>query len=103
MRHAEMADFLREMDPAHRAFLAIFIVIALKAFLVVQWQRFKAAQARKPADMRLRNGVYQEWGIVQRFERIGWLGVWAWTAWMAVVLICAAYLIITGQTLDDVF
>lgn len=96
-----MDDFLREMDRTHYAFLVIFITIALKSILYAQWQRFKVAQARKPIDLRLRNGVYEEWGIVQRLQRLFRALCWVWLAYMVALIAALIYLKATGQTIYD--
>lgn len=86
-----MADFLRDMDPAHRAFLAIFIAVLLKSVIAVQWERFKARQAAKPAQMRLRNGAYEEWGAVQRVEHAFNVAVAIWAVWIMAMLVLLAW------------
>lgn len=96
-----MADFLREMDRTQYAFLVVFVTIALKSVLHAQWERFKLAQARKPVDLRLRNGIYQEWGIVQRIQRVRGILSWIWLAYIVALLCALAYLTVTGQTIYD--
>lgn len=93
-----MDDFLREMDPAYRAFLVIFLAVAIKGFLAGQWERYKARQARKPAQTRLRNGVYEENSFVQRVERGMSVAGWVWLAWIGAMLGLLAYMKYMGWT-----
>lgn len=95
---ARMADFLRNMDPAHRAFLAIFIAVMLKSALFVQWERYKARQESRPTTMRLKNGVYVPWGPVQRIQRFFQIALYIWLFWMAVMLALLAYTKIMGYS-----
>lgn len=84
------------MDPAHRAFLAIFFAVLLKSILAVQWGRFKARQEAKPTPMKLRNGVYVPWGPVQRIERIGAIGARVGFVYIGLCLALLAYMKIMG-------
>lgn len=84
--------YLREMDPAHRAFLIIFLSAIGHTMLVAWWDRYKAAENSKPTRMKLKNGVYVPWGRVERIQRVGHILTWIWMFWMAVMLIALAYM-----------
>lgn len=84
------------MDPAHRAFLAIFLAVVLKSILAVHWGRFKARQEAKPTPMKLRKGVYVPWGPVQRIERIGNVALRIGLIYLGVCIALFAYMKIMG-------
>lgn len=86
-----MADFLREMDPAHRAFLAIFLAVAIKGFLAVQWGRYKDRIASRPIPLKMRRGVLIPWGPVERIQRIGNGATMGWVAYMGALLVLLAW------------
>ncbi|UIJ43800.1 hypothetical protein LZK98_11925 [Sphingomonas cannabina] len=83
----EMADFIRGLDPATRAFLTIFIAVAIKGVLYSWWERYKHAEAGKPVTMKMRNGVYVPWGRVQKIQRAFNIIVAIWAVWIAAMLI----------------
>lgn len=93
-----MADILREMDPATRAFLAIFLAITLKMMLLAWWDRYKTRQESLPTPMKLRNGVFVPWGRVDRIRR--WLNIVTvvWVIWMVAMLGLLAYTKIMGYS-----
>ena len=86
-----MADFLRELDPAHRAFLVIFIVVTLKAMILVWWGRFKHAESGRPIPLKLRKGIYVPWARSDKVEHyMGIAGV-VWLFCMAALLALLAW------------
>ncbi|RYG85407.1 MAG: hypothetical protein EON59_12250 [Alphaproteobacteria bacterium] len=87
-----LSDFLREMDPAYRAFLVIFLSAFLHTKLYGWWMRFKTAEEGKPTRMKLKNGVYVPWGRVERIQRVTTVITWIWLAWMASMLVALAYM-----------
>lgn len=91
-----LGDFLRNLDPAYRAFLVIFLSAALHSLLYGWWQRYKTREGAKPTSMKLRNGVYVPWGTVERIQRGGQVILWIWLAWMAAMLIALAYMKVMG-------
>lgn len=86
-----MSDFLRDMDQNARVFITIALTAFLSALLRGWWDRFKARQALKPTPMRLRNGAYEEWGVVQRIQRWMTITTWIWALWIFAMLVLLAW------------
>ncbi len=86
------------MDPAHRAFLAIGIAVFLKVLIVSAWDRFKAREALKPSQMRMRNGIYVEWGTVQKIEAFGRVMLKIGIAWLLLCVGAVIYMKAMGWT-----
>lgn len=79
------------MDPLLRTSLIIFAVVALKALLLDQWNRFKAWQADQPIPMRFIDGVYRPWGPAEKVGHYGWRFTQLWLLYMLVLLGALAY------------
>lgn len=86
-----MSDFLRNMDPMVRTSLAIFLAVVLKSLLASWWERFKAREALKPVNMKLRDGVHVPWGTVDKIRKAFNVAVWIWIIWMAAWLCLLAW------------
>jgi len=91
-----MDDFLRNMDPAHRAFMVIFIAVFIKGLILVWWDRYQTRQARRPTPMKLRDGVYVPWGPVDRIKSAGNMAVKIWLVYMALMLAVLIYAKLMG-------
>lgn len=91
-----MADFLRDLDPAHRAFLVIFIATMLNGIIYERWARYKAKQAGRPVTMVLRNGVYVPWGTLEKVQWFGKIAVRVWLVYIALVVIAVVYVKVSG-------
>lgn len=87
-----VADFLRDMDPSHRAFLAIFFAVLIKSMLFVQWERFKERQESRPTTMKLQGGVYVPWGPVQRIQRFFQIALYIWLFYMVMLVVGLIYM-----------
>lgn len=74
------------MDPLLRIALIVFAVIAIKAVMLDQWERFKARQASQPIPMRFVNGVYRAWGPVEKVQHYGWRLTQVWLLCMLMLL-----------------
>lgn len=85
------------MDPLLRIALIVFAVIAIKAILLDQWERFKARQASQPIPMRFVDGVYRAWGPVEKVQHYGWRLTQVWLLCMLVLLGALVYLSIIGE------
>jgi hypothetical protein len=89
---AGVEDFLRSMDPAHRAFLAIFFAVLIKSGLFIQWERFKERQDSLPITLKLRDGVHVPWGPVQRIQRFFQIALYIWLFYMALLVVGLIYM-----------
>lgn len=79
------------MDPLLRIALIVFAVIAIKALLLDQWDRFKARQASQPIPMRFVDGVYRAWGPVEKVHHYGWRLTKLWLLGMLALFIALAF------------
>lgn len=93
-----IGDFIRNLDPATRAFIVIFLSAMGHTFLAGWWMRFKDAEQAKPTQTRLRGGVYVPWGRVERIQRVGKIIFWIWLVWMAVMLVALGYMKFMGYS-----
>jgi hypothetical protein len=68
-------------------YLAIFVSMLLKAWLLTWWDQFKARKALEPVEMVLRGGSYVAWGPVQKIQHYGNRLFQVWLVYMALILI----------------
>lgn len=85
-------DALRNMDPAIRVALAIFLAVVLRSAIAEQWRRFKVRETAKPTPMRKVKGIFVPWGTVERIERLGKILLVFWAIWIVGMLLALAWI-----------
>mgnify|MGYP003708709339 CR=1 FL=1 len=88
------------MDPLIRTSLIVFGVVAIKALLFDQWNRFKARQASQPIPMRFVDGVYRAWGPVEKVQHYGWRLTQLWLLCMLALLGALVYAVLSGRSIS---
>lgn len=74
-----------------RIFFVVTAGVTLKTLIMIWWDNYKRAQSSRPIPLKMANGVYQPWGIVERVERAFAIAVKIWVFYIAVLLCLLAW------------